>query len=184
MSRPTISATVSGPSGNRRRGAFEDSGYAGSAERLLDDHGPSLAVGMSLRSLLDASDGADVDHVGGRQQHYEQPQGVQAVPVLDVARQPFTGDVADPAAGLPHPDDQRQHPQRGPQLPIAELRAGLGIGRDARRVIIGRPGNPAPDPGSRADAAMSGAGCRPLSVPFPAAPACLAEVPVAIVMPP
>ncbi len=54
MSRPTISATVSGPSGNRRRGAFEDSGYAGSAERLLDDHGPSLAVGMSLRSLLDA----------------------------------------------------------------------------------------------------------------------------------
>jgi len=54
MSRPTISATVSGPSGDRRRGAFEDSGYAGSAERLLDDHGPTLAVGMSLRSRPDA----------------------------------------------------------------------------------------------------------------------------------
>jgi len=54
MSRPTISAAVSGPSGDRRRGAFEDSGYAGSAERLLDDHGPSLAVGMSLRSRPDA----------------------------------------------------------------------------------------------------------------------------------
>jgi len=68
---------------------------------------------------------------------------VQAVPVLDVARQPLAGDVADPAAGLLHADQQRRQPEGGPQLPVAELGAGLGVGRDARRVVVRCPGDQA-----------------------------------------
>jgi hypothetical protein len=80
--------------------------------------------------------GADIDHVGGRQEYDEEAHGPQAVPVLDVAGQPLAGDVADPSACLLHPGHQRQHPERGPQLPVAELGAGLGVCRDARRVVV------------------------------------------------
>jgi len=85
----------------------------------------------------------DIDHIGGRQQDHEQTQSAQAVPVLDVARQSLAGDVADPAAGLLHADDQRQHPEGGPQLPVPELGTSLGVGRDARRVVVGGPGHQA-----------------------------------------
>ena len=73
----------------------------------------------------------------------QHPQGVHVVLGLDVGGQSLPGDVADPAARLLHPGHQRQHPQRGPQLPVPELGAGLRVGRDPGRVIIGRPGHQA-----------------------------------------
>ena len=62
---------------------------------------------------------------------------------LMLAASPLPGDVADPAARLLHPGHQRQHPQRGPQVPVPELGAGLRVGRDPGRVIIGRPSHQA-----------------------------------------
>jgi hypothetical protein len=96
------------------------------------------------RARPDGADvGADIDDVGGGQEHDEQTEYPQAVPVLDVLRQALAGDVADPAAGLLDAGHQRQHPQGGPQLPVTELGASLGVGRDARRVAVGGPGNQA-----------------------------------------
>jgi len=96
-------------------------------------------IGLTPRADI----GADVDQVRGREQDHQHAQGTQAVVVLDVARQPLAGDVADPAAGFLHRGHQRIHPHGRPQLAIAELGAGLGVGRDPGRVIIGRPGHQA-----------------------------------------
>jgi len=57
---------------------------------------------------------ADIDDVGGREQDDERAQDVHAVPVLDVARQALAGDVANPAAGLLHGDQQRAQPEGRP----------------------------------------------------------------------
>ena len=62
---------------------------------------------------------------------------------LDVGRQSAAGDVADARADDLDRRHQRQREHDGPQHREAELRAGLRVGGDAARIVVGRAGDQA-----------------------------------------
>ena len=67
--------------------------------------------------------------------------------VADVARDAVAGDAADARADDLDADHQRRGQEHAPQHAEAELRAGLRVGGDAARVVVGRAGD---EPGAEA----------------------------------
>jgi hypothetical protein len=74
-----------------------------------------------------------------------------AITCAHVARQAAAGDPPDLAADQLDGGHQRIGQQHGPQQAVAEPRAGLGIGGDARGIVVGRAGDqPGPSCSNRA----------------------------------
>ena len=89
----------------------------------------------------------DVDGVGQEQQADHAVQQPGRVMFADVGREPVAGDTADARAHDLDADHQRQREPYRPEHAVAELRAGLRIGRYAARIVIGGTGNQArPEP--------------------------------------
>ncbi len=84
---------------------------------------------------------ADVDGVGDDEQEYEPDQHLPGITVLDRAREAGAGHRADPGAGFLDRDQQGDLVERGPELAVSELRARLGIGGDAGRIVVGGAGD-------------------------------------------
>ena len=87
--------------------------------------------------------GGDVDGVGDEQQrhhHMEQPRRIMPA---RIARNAVPGDAADARGDFLDRRHQRKRQQHGPADAVAELRAGLAVGADARRIVVGRAGDQA-----------------------------------------
>lgn len=105
-------------------------------------HMPSVGAGHHLDRRRHAADvGADIDGVGNRDQRDDEIHHARPVMAADIAGQPVTGHAADTRTDLLHGCDQRKGEQRHPQHRWTEPRAGLGIGRDTARVVIGNAGD-------------------------------------------
>ncbi len=102
-------------------------------ERRIDHQTAGLGHGPDI--------GADVDGVGHRDQQHHPDQHRTRIVLLDHPGESAAGDRADAGAGLLDRNQQRDLIERRPQLAIAELGAGLGIGGDAGRVVVGRSGD-------------------------------------------
>ena len=58
-----------------------------------------------------------------------------------IARYAMAGDAADARGNFLDRHHQRKRQQHGPADAVAELRAGLAVGADARRIVVGRAGD-------------------------------------------
>jgi hypothetical protein len=86
---------------------------------------------------------SDVHGVCDQQHAYDSVQDRSRENGFDVRRQAPSRDTADPRADHLDPHHQRISEDHCPEHVEAELRAGLGIGRDTAGIIIGRPGDEA-----------------------------------------
>jgi hypothetical protein len=59
----------------------------------------------------------------------------------DVAGNAAAGDAPHPRGDFLDRDHQRKCQQHGPADAVAELRTGLAVGADPRRIVVGRPGD-------------------------------------------
>ena len=75
--------------------------------------------------------GSQVDGVGHHNQHEHSVKHFLAVALLDDGGDAFSRHRSNARAGLLHRNQHGQHQQRRPQLPVAELRPGLGIRSNA-----------------------------------------------------
>ena len=87
--------------------------------------------------------GGDVDDVGQQQQDDDGVQQPRRIGAPDVGGQPAPGDPADARRHQLDADHERVRQHQRPQGVEAELGAGLGIRRDARRVVVGGAGDQA-----------------------------------------
>ena len=87
--------------------------------------------------------GGDVESVGGNQQRHESQHEPARRKLHHVGGQPLAGDPADLRADELNRDHERRGQEDRPQQSVAELRAGLRIGGDARRIVVGRAGDQA-----------------------------------------
>ena len=60
-----------------------------------------------------------------------------------IARYAVAGDAADARGNFLDRHHQRKRQQHGPADAVAELRAGLAVGADPRRIVVGRAGDQA-----------------------------------------
>ena len=89
---------------------------------------------------------ADVYGVRDEDECEQAIQNFLVVIFLDDRRNAFARHRADARACLLYRHHEGEQKERGPQLPVAELRAGLGVGGDTGRIIIRRAGDqPRPD---------------------------------------
>ena len=92
--------------------------------------------------------GGDVERVGDQQQQHDALQDDRRERRLDVGGEAFSGDPADPRANRLDRRHQRKGQRHGPEHVEAVLRARLGIGGDAARIVVGDAGDQArPDRG-------------------------------------
>jgi hypothetical protein len=80
--------------------------------------------------------GAEIDDVGDEQERNDCAQQPGRIMAPDVAGNPMPGDAADPRADFLNRGHQRPGEQHYPSHVVAELRAGLRIGRDAARIVV------------------------------------------------
>jgi hypothetical protein len=90
--------------------------------------------------------GSQIDGVGNQDQQQRSIEHLLAIVFLHHGGNAFSGHRANARAGLLHRHQKGQYKKRRPQLPIAELRSGLGISRYPRRVVVRRAGD---DPRAR-----------------------------------
>ena len=81
--------------------------------------------------------GADVEDIGYKHQADCRYQYRATVLLPNDRGNARAGNQADASAHLLHRNQKRKHVQRQPELAGAEGGAGLGIGADARRIIVG-----------------------------------------------
>ncbi len=90
--------------------------------------------------------GGDVEGVGRDQQRDEDEHDRARRDLHHVCGEALAGDASDLGTDQLDRDHERGREENGPQQPVAKLRAGLGVGRNARRVIVGRAGDkPGPE---------------------------------------
>jgi hypothetical protein len=83
----------------------------------------------------------DVDGVGGEEQRHHDIQNPTGVMPADIARYAVPGDAADAGRNLLDRRHQRKAEQHRPADAVAELCAGLAVGADAGRVVVGGAGD-------------------------------------------
>ena len=110
-------------------------------EHDIDD---AVAADQQLGRVRHGAEiGGDVDGVGDEQQrHHDVEQRGRIVPA-DIAGDAVPGDAADPRGDFLDRRHQRKGQQHGPADAVAELRAGLAVGADPRRIVVGRAGDQA-----------------------------------------
>ena len=87
--------------------------------------------------------GGDVDGVGNQQQRNDEVEQRPREMGADIGGKPVAGDATDACADDLDADHQRRGDQYRPQHAVAELRAGLRIGRNAAGVVVGGAGDEA-----------------------------------------
>ncbi len=87
--------------------------------------------------------GGDVDGVGEEQQPDDPVQEPGRVVVADVGGEPVPGDPPDARRDDLDADHERGREQHRPEQPVAVLRAGLRVRRDAARVVVRGAGDEA-----------------------------------------
>ena len=85
--------------------------------------------------------GRDIDRVGNDEKPDQHEQHRRGQFVRDVAREPLPRLPADPCADDLDRRHERQRQEHGPGQREAELRAGLAVGRDPARIVVGRAGD-------------------------------------------
>jgi hypothetical protein len=85
--------------------------------------------------------GGDVDGVGDDQQRDQRERQPPRAHLADVRGEAFAGDEADARRELLDAYHQRHRQEQRPDQREAELRAGLRIGGDAARIVVGRAGD-------------------------------------------
>ena len=110
---------------------------AGHAECQSVEHRPAAdheAKHLSHRGKI----GGDIHRVGDHQQRHEQQQHRPRQPRGDIGREPLLRVPADQRADQLDRRHEGQRQRHGPGQRIAELGAGLRIGGDAARIVVGR----------------------------------------------
>ena len=85
--------------------------------------------------------GAQIDDVRKQQQPDDRAKQPARVMRADVAGDALAGDAADARADLLDRHHQREAEQHHPAHRVAELRAGLRVGGDAARIVVGGAGD-------------------------------------------
>ena len=85
--------------------------------------------------------GAEIDRVRDQQQPDDRVEQPARVMRADVAGNALAGDPAHARADLLDRRHQREAEQHHPAHRVAELRAGLGVGGDAARIVVGGAGD-------------------------------------------
>ena len=85
--------------------------------------------------------GRDVEGVGGDQKENQRQHQPARRELHDVGGEALAGDPADPRADQLDRDHERRGEKHRPEQAVAELRAGLRIGRNARRIVVGGAGH-------------------------------------------
>jgi hypothetical protein len=83
--------------------------------------------------------GRDVERVGHHQQGHERYDHPARGEVFHIGDDAFSGHAADLSADELDCDHERRGQKNRPQQAITELRSGLGISRDAGRIVVGSP---------------------------------------------
>ena len=97
--------------------------------RTAEQQPHRLAHGRNVRR--------NIDGVGDQQQTHQSVEDRQGEYGLDVGGQSLAGDVPQARAHHLNAHHQRIGEQYRPEHVVAELGAGLAVGRDAARVVIG-----------------------------------------------
>ena len=87
--------------------------------------------------------GADVEDVRDHQERTGRPEHPSRVAPADDAREPTARDHPEPRTHQLDRHHQREGEDRRPEGRVAEARARDRVGRDARGVVVGRPGHEA-----------------------------------------
>jgi hypothetical protein len=87
--------------------------------------------------------GGDVDGVGDDQHRHQRDGQPARAHLVDVGREPVTRGPADARREHLDADHERRRQQQRPDEGEAELRAGLRVGGDAARVVVGGAGDEA-----------------------------------------
>ena len=85
--------------------------------------------------------GRDVERVGGDQQENQRQHQPARRELHHIGGKPLAGDAADPRAHQLDRDHEWRGEKHGPQQAVAKLRAGLRVGRNARRIVVGGAGH-------------------------------------------
>ena len=135
----------------RERGPFQDGDIARVAQEHLhpdaergEEHDVEEARPAdeeAQRVAHGAEIGAQRDGVGEQDQEHAAPQQRARIVPADGAGEAAAGGAPDPAAHLLHHGHQRPAEQRQPAQGVAEGGAGLRVGADRHRVVVGRAGD-------------------------------------------
>jgi len=87
--------------------------------------------------------GSDVDGIGDQQHDHQRVQHRRGEVLSDIVGQAAPGDASQASADDLDRDHQRIGENDGPAQLVSELRACLGIRRDAARVVVRRAGDQA-----------------------------------------
>ena len=104
--------------------------------------------------------GGDVERIGNEQKPHQSVQQRGRHRLAEIRRQSPPGDGADAGADHLNGDHERCGQEHRPAQRVAELGAGLGIGRDAAWIVVGGAGDQ-PRPEHRKQRF-----CRPAFLPF------------------